>query len=97
MFSKNNPQYFEHNPHIKVTTSDGRIYTRILYFHLRWDHITKFEFVNCTNLHITETFMSWFTEQFLRSVRTDEFMFQVSMSTAPTDLQDRLTKLQGTN
>lgn len=97
MFSKHNTRYFEHNPHIKLTTSDGRIHTKSFYFNPRGYYITKFEFVNCTNFRVTENFMSWFTNQFLPQVHTDEFMFQISMLTTPADLQHRLTQLQGTN
>lgn len=97
MFSKNNPLYFKYIPHIKITISEGRSYQRSLYFNPRGYHITKFEFVNFSNFRITENFMSWFTEQFLPSVHTDDFMFQVSMSTAPADLQHRLTQYKGPN
>lgn len=97
MFSKNNPLYFKYIPHIKVTTSEGRPHQRSLYFDTKGYRITKFEFVNCSNFRITENFMSWFTNQFLPQVRTDDFMFQLSMSTAPADLQHRLTQFQGTN
>ena len=97
MFSKQNSRYFEHNPHIKVTTSEGRPHQRSLYFNPKGYRITKFEFVNCANFRITENFMGWFTQQFLPSVHTDDFMFQVSMSTAPADLQYRLTQYKGTN
>ena len=97
MFSKNNTRYFEHNPHIKLTASDGRIHTRMFYFNVNGYGITKFEFVNCEDFTITNGFMSWFTNQFLPQVHTDEFMFQISMSTAPADLQHRLNQFQGTN
>ena len=97
MFSKNNPRHFEHNPHIKLTTSDGKIHTRMFYFNVRSHRIANFEFINCSNFRITENFMGWFTDQFLPKVQIDDFMFQVSMSTAPSELQHRLTQLQGTN
>ena len=97
MFSKHNPRYFEHIPYIKLTTSDGKIHTRMFYFNPRGYNIIKFEFVNCFNFRITENFTSWFTEQFLMSVHTDDFMLQISMSTAPADLQHRLTQYKGTN
>ena len=96
MFSKNNPRYFEHNPHMLLTLDTGGIIRRRLYFNPRGYHITKFEFVNCSNFRITENFMSWFIYQFLPQVQSDDFMFQLSMSTAPADLQHRLTQFQGT-
>ena len=98
MFSKNNPQYFEHKPHIQFSIHPNGTPIKIaLYSNVKGYSIAKFEFINCSNFRITENFMSWFTQQFLMSGHTDDFMFQISMSTAPADLQHRLTQLQGTN
>ena len=97
MFSKHNTRYFEHNLHLKLALSHGETVCKSLYFNPKGYRITKFEFVNCANFRVTENFMSWFTEQFLPKVHTDDFIFQLSMSTAPADLQHRLTQLQGTN
>lgn len=98
MFSKNNPRYFEHNPHLLLTFKHGAVNKRALYFDPKgYNQITKFEFINCSNFHITENFMSWFIDQFLPQVQSDDFMFQISMSTAPADLQHRITQFQGIN
>lgn len=88
-------RFFEQRPHLIITLPNGREVQEPL-FNVRGYHIVKFRFVNCENLRITEHIMSWFTEEFLPQVRTDDFMFQVSMSTAPADLQHRLTQYKGT-
>ena len=89
--------FFKHRTHIKLNFPNGNYARRPLMSDLRGFNIKSFEFVNADNYRVTENFMRWFMDEVVPQASRDPFLFKVSMSTAPQDLQDYIKQLQGTN
>lgn len=93
MFSKNNSKYFRYAPHIKVTLTDGSTKLIVINALLHGYTINRFEFVNSSLLPISQKIVDWFIEAFLPKVKTNDFLYGVSMQTTPPALQTKLKEL----